>query len=120
VEAKHDERGIIWPKSVAPYHVVLVSLTSKKDEVRERIESTSDELYEGLRKAASKCSGTSGRREPWREIRRRDLLGIPLRIVISEKNLAEDSVEWRLRGEEASSLVKIDEAQGKIEDWVRG
>lgn len=120
VEASHDDRGIIWPKAVAPYQVHLVSLTSKDDAIRERIQETAEGLYEGLTKEGiavlwDERPDTS----PGAKFADADLLGMPLRIVVSEKMLKEESVEWKTRTSADARLVKLDDAQEEIISFVR-
>ncbi len=108
VEASHDDKGIVWPISVAPYHVHLISLHSKDEEVRSKIQSTAQEMYDGLWKEGIEVlwddrEGVS----PGGKFADADLIGLPLRLVVSEKTLKEDSVEWKARKETDAKLVKI-------------
>lgn len=110
VEALHDERGMMWPMSVAPYQVQLVSLTNKNPEVQERVWQASQELYEAMQAEGvevlwdERSDVSAG--EKFADA---DLIGLPIRIVISEKTLAQNAVEWKARASSDSSLVAIDE-----------
>jgi prolyl-tRNA synthetase len=109
VEASHDEKGMIWPKSIAPFHVHMVSLGSKDEEVNERIRSVSEGLNEELGKESidilwdDRTDVSAG--EKFADA---DLIGIPLRLVISEKSLAENAVEWKLRNAADFRHVRLD------------
>lgn len=109
VEAHHDDRGIIWPKAVAPFQIHIVNLSAKDETVQERIRTTAEDLYEDLRKEGIEViwddrAGLSA----GAKFADADLMGMPLRLVISEKTLAENSVEWKARDEADARLVHLD------------
>jgi len=110
VEASHDEKGMIWPISVAPYHVHLVTLKSEDADVQTRINSTAQEMYDGLWAEGIEVlwddrDGIS----PGEKFADADLIGLPLRVVVSEKTLKEDAVECKSRKEAEVRLVKIED-----------
>ena len=100
VEVHHDEKGIIWPESVAPFKVHLLSL-SKNEEAekiyQELIDNNIEVLYDDRDASAGEKFADS------------DLIGIPYRIVISEKSLAAGGVEIKKRSEKESKIVKVEE-----------
>lgn len=120
VEASHDERGIIWPKSVAPYHAHLISLGSKDKEVQERIQSATLEMYEALIGQNvevlwdDRVDASAG--EKFADA---DLIGLPLRLVISEKTLKEESVEWKLRTQKETRLVKVADLIEEVKEFLK-
>jgi prolyl-tRNA synthetase len=119
VEVHHDERGMIWPKSVAPYHVHLVTLMGKDEEINERIEETATSLVDQLENADVEVLWDD--REDTRageKFADADLIGVPLRLVISQKTLTEDSVEWKERHESESRIVKLTEATDQASEWL--
>lgn len=100
VEVNNDDRGIIWPESVAPFGIHLIQLENSK-KVREKAEKIyemlgSDVLFD------DRENMTFG--EKFAEA---DLIGIPLRIIVSEKTLKSRSVELKRRDEDKSKMVKI-------------
>lgn len=103
VEVRHDNGGIIWPESVAPFDIHLVSLA--KDEADKR---RADEIYEQLIKSGKevlyddRVDISAGAK-----FADSDLIGIPYRYVVSAKTLEKNSVEIKRRGEEKTDLVKI-------------
>lgn len=110
VEACHDDRGIIWPKTVAPYSVQLVSLRSKDEAVQARINETALSLYEELSKQGVEVLWDDRADvSPGEKFADADLYGLPLRLVVSEKTLKEDSVEWKVRASSEMKLVKLDD-----------
>lgn len=119
VEVHHDEDGMIWPKSVAPYHVHVVSLTGKDEEINERVEETVSSLVEELEGAGIEVlwddrEGVSA----GEKFADADLIGIPLRLVVSTKTLAESSVEWKERHEKDARLVKLEDAAEQAREWL--
>ena len=120
VETYHDDRGILWPKAVAPFPVHLISLSSKDEDAQDRIQTASEDVYESLREAGVEAfwddreGMTAGSK-----FADADLLGMPLRLVVSEKTLAENSVEWKLRSSSESHLISLEEIAEEVGDFVR-
>jgi len=115
VEASHDDRGIIWPKSVAPMAVHLVSLSSKDASLQARIRETAEGLYDDLEKEGievlwdNRTDVSAGEK-----LVDADLLGFPLRLIISEKTLKDNAFEWKLRQEKTSSLVTVQDIRDEV------
>lgn len=103
VEVFHDDKGIIWPESVAPYQYHLAALGGD-----ETVRKTADDLYATLQNKGVEVlyddreGPTAG--EKFADA---DLIGLPHRLVISKKTLAEEAVEYKKRGEEKARLIKI-------------
>ncbi|MDE2102787.1 MAG: hypothetical protein KGL39_36420, partial [Patescibacteria group bacterium] len=93
VEVSHDERGIIWPKSVAPFPAHLIELSKGKGR----------QLYEQLSKAGIEVLYDDRDATAGEKFADADLIGLPLRLVVSEKT--KDKVEVKKRGEKKSKLV---------------
>ena len=110
VETSHDDKGIIWPKNVAPFLVHLVSLgnPSAGSGQAKKITSFAEKLYKSLQAQSievlydDRQNKTAG--EKFAES---DLLGIPYRIVVSEKTMMANSVEVKERSKATARLVKI-------------
>ncbi len=109
VEANHDEDGIIWPPAVAPYQIHLMYI-GKGDEVRQRAES----LYADLRDQGYEVLYDDRQESPGVKFKEADLLGMPLRLTISQRTLATDSVEVKRRSEREKHLVKLDELNPQL------
>lgn len=119
VEASHDEAGIIWPISVAPYHVQLVSLRSKSADVQGRIDEAAEGLYDALWAEGVEVLWDDREASPGEKFADADLIGLPLRLVISEKTLKEDSAEWKVRTEKETSLVKLEDVVEKVTELLK-
>jgi len=118
VEVMHDDRGIIWPKSVAPFAVHLISLSSKTDQ--KKIDGEAERIYKELTKSRvevlwdDRADVSAGAK-----FADSDLIGIPLRLVVSDKTLDQDSVEWKERASTEMEMVGLGDIKAKVEDWAQ-
>lgn len=111
VEQHHDENGIIWPMSVAPYHVII-TLVKPDDEVQAK---TAEEIYEKLNKAGVEVLLDDRNERPGVKFKDADLLGIPVRITVG-RGAADGMVEYKLRRDADKSEISVEEA---IENAVK-
>ena len=94
IEQNHDERGIIWPDPIAPFHVVLIPLNLEKSA---GVRSVADALYAQLSAAGIEVLYDDRDARPGIKFADAELLGIPHRIVIGERGLAAGTLEYRHR-----------------------
>jgi prolyl-tRNA synthetase len=116
VEASHDERGMIWPKTVAPFPVHMVMIAAKDPAVAERVRVAADEIERAL--TAVGLEPLFDDREDTRageKFADADLIGLPIRLVISEKTLAENAVEWKDRKTGEQRMVSLAQAVGDVQ-----
>ncbi len=109
VEVCHDEKGIIWPENVAPFKIHLIEL-KPRDTADSGVKKQAEELYEKL--LAQNIEVLYDNRDehtPGEKFADADLLGIPVRAVISEKTLQKKGVEIKNRSEKESRIVSADE-----------
>lgn len=106
VEDSYDDYGPIWPMSVAPYHVEICAITPDKENVME----VSEKLYQELQKLGVEVLFDDRGEKAGSMFSDADLLGIPLRAVISPKTIANGSMEFKIRGSRDSELVPLDKA----------
>jgi len=110
VEIYHDEKGIIWPSQVAPFNCHLLALGSSKQRIERQIERVSERLYQDLQKAAVEVLYDDRKgKSAGEKFAEADLIGIPIRIVVSEGTLEKKCVELKRRKEEKTKLVKLDQ-----------
>ena len=105
VEAFHDKKGIIWPEPIAPFKIHLIELSAKTDpDVKKQAENIYKKMIaEGTEVLYDdRDDKTAG--EKFADA---DLIGIPLRVVISVKTLEKNSVEMKQRNKESAKLIKI-------------
>ena len=105
VEVLSDESGIIWPKEIAPFAVHLVRLG-----VNEKTVSFAEELYSDLRKRGIDVLYDDRDLRHGEKFADSDLIGIPVRFVISDKTVAENKIEVKYRTSKDSELMSADEA----------
>ena len=101
-EIYHDKNGLMWPESVAPYKFILIALEHSREEAEKLYQKLLEQKVEVL--YDDREDKTAG--EKFADA---DLLGIPVRLVISPKTLKEKSVEVKGRGKKSVELVKIKE-----------
>ena len=104
VEVFHDERGIIWPKSIAPYQVHLIELKKEKNE---EIKKKAEEIYDKLQNAGVEILWDDREVMAGEKFADADLIGIPVRLVVSEKS--GDKIEWKERNSDKTELLQLDE-----------
>ncbi|OGO29887.1 MAG: proline--tRNA ligase [Chloroflexi bacterium RBG_16_56_11] len=114
VEHHHDDKGIIWPVSVAPYQVYLCPLYREGSNVPE----VAEKLYQELRAAGLEVLFDDREESPGVKFNDADLLGIPFRVTVSPRTLQKDSVELKKRSEKESELVPLTDIIGKIQAMV--
>jgi prolyl-tRNA synthetase len=105
-EAHNDDFGLIWPISVAPYHVHLIALGPEASEAR----LVADELYRDLVTADIEVLYDDRDRSPGIKFNDADLIGLPLRITVARRGLAKGAVEFKLRREKERVFVPLTEA----------
>ena len=105
VEQHHDENGIIWPMSVAPYHVII-TLVKPGDKTQEAV---AEEIYSRLSDAGVEVLLDDRDERPGVKFKDADLLGIPVRITVG-KRAPEGVVEYKLRREAEKQEMSVSEA----------
>lgn len=112
IEQSHDDDGIIWPDNVAPFEVVIVPLNY----VDEKTKETTKKIYKELSSKGLDVLIDDRDERAGIKFKDADLIGIPYRIIISEKNLANGNVELKARrdGKDAIRLFKLEEVVGKL------
>ncbi len=109
VEVLSDDKGIIWPKEVAPFHVHVVSLGEhdKANELYEKLKAENIEvLFDDRDMTAGEKFADS------------DLLGIPVRVVISKRSIEEGGYEIKRRTEEKGRMLGMEELVKELKDYV--
>jgi prolyl-tRNA synthetase len=103
VEASHDDKGIVWPKSVAPFLVHLISI-----EHNPKVKKAVEKLYQELQKENIEVLyDDRQQKNPGEKFAEADLLGIPYRIVVSETTLQQNAVEIKERSKNSTKLIKV-------------
>ena len=102
IEQNHDEKGIIWPKALAPFEVALVEVNpKKKDEIKEK----SSEIYNLLKENDIDVLWDDREKRPGVKFTDMEVIGIPLTIIIGERTLETGEIEIKKRQDEKPQLV---------------
>ncbi len=108
VEVSHDEKGIIWPKGVSPYqaHLLVLEQALKKEgekTYKHLLDQNIDVLYDDRKEAS-----------PGTKFAEADLVGIPVRLVVSKKTGGK--IEWKKRDEDKEELISLEEVVKRLKD----
>ena len=114
IELRHDENGIRWPMAIAPFQVTVLTLGPEPE-----LRKAADELVDALGKAGVEVLYDDREDRAGVKFKDADLIGIPIRIAVGKKGLAEGKAEWKLRGEKAVELVPIGEVAARAAAAVR-
>jgi len=107
VEIFHDDKGIIWPESIAPYKVHLLSLGNDR-----KVAEKSEILYNELLEAGIEVLFDDREESAGVKFADADLIGLPYRLVVSPKTLEKDSVEVKKRDGDKEELIKLKKVLG--------
>jgi prolyl-tRNA synthetase len=115
-EGHYDEQGLIWPVSVAPYQVHLVLLRSKNTP---QAEATADALYTDLQRAGLEMLYDDRDESPGVKFNDADLIGLPIRLTVSERALAQGGVELKLRKLPEKTIIPLGDAIQKVQEVLQ-
>ena len=105
IEQHHDENGIIWPMSVAPYHVII-TVMKPEDEVQAEV---AEKIYADLQKAGAEVLLDDRKERPGVKFKDADLLGIPIRITVG-RGAADGIVEYKMRRDADKVELGVEDA----------
>jgi prolyl-tRNA synthetase len=114
IEQSYDENGIIFPMPIAPFYVLILPVNMKIDLLRE----TAEELYQNLLDKDDEVLYDDRDESPGVKFKDADLIGIPLRLTIGEKNLKKGLLEIKKRRTGEILLVKKEEAVSKVKEII--
>ncbi|MDR1607382.1 MAG: proline--tRNA ligase [Deltaproteobacteria bacterium] len=115
VEQNHDADGIIWPMALAPFQVALLPLQTQNPAVAEATAS----LFDQLTSLGLEVLLDDRDERPGLKFKDADLLGLPLRVTISEKSLAKGEVELKNRADRTVSMSPLNQAAQQLQDLVK-
>ncbi|NLW43366.1 MAG: proline--tRNA ligase [Tissierellia bacterium] len=110
VEQHHDEDGIIWPLSVAPYHLIITCVNIN-DEIQMDL---SEKLYKEFSDLGIEVLLDDRKERPGVKFKDRDLIGIPLRITVG-KRASEEIVEFSTRKDKINEDLNVEELRNKVQ-----
>lgn len=115
IETQHDDNGVVWPMSLAPYEVLLAPLNVNQADVME----TAERLYADLTSAGVEVLIDDRDQRPGVKFKDADLIGIPLRVVIGGRSLKDGQLEIKWRWKDAPELIPLEGAVVKLADLVQ-
>ena len=111
IEQNHDSNGIIWPLSIAPFHVLLLPINYKDKAIRD----ATDGLYQELRQRGVEVLLDDRDERPGVKFKDADLIGIPLRVTIGAKGLEKGCIELRRRQDGKTDEIPVAESAQKLQ-----
>jgi prolyl-tRNA synthetase len=114
IEQSYDENGIIFPMPIAPFQVLILPINIKTDLLKE----SAEQLYQDLTKEKVEVLYDDREETPGVKFKDGDLLGIPLRVTLGEKNLKKGLVEIKKRKTGEVLMVKREEIVDKIKEMI--
>lgn len=106
IEQHHDAKGILWPKALAPFQIVIIPINSRNSTV---VRDMAEGLYEQLQTMGLDVLLDDRDERPGVLFADNDLIGIPHRLVISERNLEKQCIEYKARNQENVELIALEE-----------
>ncbi|MEE8344207.1 MAG: proline--tRNA ligase [Woeseiaceae bacterium] len=113
IEQNHDDKGIIWPEQLAPFDVVLIPINMQRSEP---LREAAEQLYSEMQDMGLEVLFDDRDARPGVKFADADLIGIPHRIVISERGLESDELEYRHRRDSEPRMLKRDAALKLLRD----
>lgn len=111
IEQNHDDRGIIWPDAIAPFQVAILPMNMHKSF---RVKDLAESLYDSLRAKGIDVIMDDRKERPGVMFADMELIGVPHTIVIGDRNLDSDEIEYKHRRSGDKQMIKTD----KIEDFL--
>ena len=115
IEQHWDDRGILWPQALAPFDVAIVPINLQRSE---QVREVAEKLYAELTAAGLDVLFDDRKERPGVMFADMDLIGIPQRLVIGERGLAEGNVEYKLRSADQSEDIALAEAVAKVTEQL--
>ena len=112
IEQNHDDNGIIWPKTLAPFDVAIAPINMQKSE---RLKAATEELYQKLLDAGFDVLLFDQKERLGSMLANIELIGIPHRLVLGERGLDNNSIEYKGRGDDESQDVSLDTIIGLLQ-----
>jgi prolyl-tRNA synthetase len=114
IEQNHDQHGIIFPLAIAPFHVLVLPVNNRDAQIR----GVAEDLYQDLVEKGIEVLLDDRDDRPGVKFKDADIIGIPFRLTVGERNLREGKVEIKVRSSGEIRLVGVDEAPGRMRELI--
>jgi prolyl-tRNA synthetase len=105
-EENHDDSGLVWPISIAPFQVVIVSLARKEGECQQ----VAEQIYTDLKENGIEVLFDDRKENPGVKFKDADLIGIPIRLTVGDRGIKNGTIELKLRRDAEHRDISIEEA----------
>jgi prolyl-tRNA synthetase len=112
IEQNHDERGIVWPPSIAPFHIAITPVNAHKSM---RVKEAADALYERFITAGIDVILCDTKDRPGVMFANMELIGIPHRLVLSDRGLDAGTLEYKGRTDDQSEDIPVEDVMGFVQ-----
>lgn len=116
IEQNHDDKGIIWPANIAPFSVAILPMNYQKSE---RVKRAADELYDALQAQGIEVILDDRKVRPGFMMSDFELLGVPHQVIIGDRSLDENNVEYRSRIDMASTKISRDTIESFLMEKIQ-
>lgn len=114
IEANHDHKGLVWPATIAPYHVYLVALGRD-----DRVTEVAEEVYSRLTDRGIEVLYDDRDESAGVKFNDADLLGLPIRVTVSRRSLDAGGLEVKLRRQETGTVISVDHIESSLESMIQ-
>lgn len=118
-EVHHDAKGLRWPKTVAPFLVHLVPLKAKDENLQKLIDATVKQIETASAERGIEILVDDRDLQAGAKFADADLIGCPLRLVVSEKTLKENAVEWKERASEQAAMAGLEDLGRRLAAYAK-
>ena len=115
IEQNHDDNGIIWPMPIAPFQAIILSLNIKNADVVK----ISENIYQTLRGSGIEVLLDERDERPGIKFKDADLIGMPIHIIIGEKNLKEGKAEIKIRKSNKRIIVPVSDMEKQVRELIK-
>lgn len=117
IEQNNDERGIVWPEAIAPFQVAILPMNMHKSF---RVQEVAERLYNELRAQGIEVLLDDRKERPGVMFADMELIGIPHTVVIGDRNLDSDDIEYKYRREGEKKMIKVGEVLDYLVSQIKG
>jgi prolyl-tRNA synthetase len=117
-EEHHDEHGLIWPMAVSPYQIHLVSLPWKTSNSNSEGPNFAESLYQKFKEEHIECLFDDREESPGIKFNDADLIGIPIRLTISERSIKNGGVEYKRRDKPEKTIIPYEQIIPAIQEQI--